>query len=71
MVVNKIESIGSKERKLLAESYPGIDFNTCYLFEHDRHPAGTGKVVGLMGGGGFLLLIGMAWIAAGVQSERR
>ncbi len=65
MVINKIESLGSDEKRLLSESYPGIDISRCYIVDHDRSPAGTGKVLGLLGGGGFLVLGGVAWLVAG------
>ncbi len=70
MIVNKIESLGREEKKHLSQGYPGIDFDTCYIFEHERAPASTGKVVGLIGGGGILLLVGMAWAAADMQKNQ-
>ncbi|HEU5119054.1 MAG TPA: hypothetical protein VFT74_20865, partial [Isosphaeraceae bacterium] len=70
MIVNKVESLGSEEKKHLTQGYPGIDFDKCYIFEHERHPAGTTQVVGMMGGGGFLFLIGLAWFTAGWQKNR-
>jgi hypothetical protein len=67
MIVNKIESLGREEKDLLRARYPSIDFDHCYIFEHDRSPASTAQVVGLMGGGGFLILLGMAWVAADMK----
>jgi hypothetical protein len=63
VVVNEIESLGSEEKKHLQESYPGIDFSRCWIVQHEREPAGAGKVLGLMGGGGTLFLAGLAWLA--------
>jgi hypothetical protein len=69
LVINKIESLGSDEKQKLAESYPGIDFSQCYIIEAGRKPMGIPQVLGLMGGGGALALVGLAWVAAGRQSS--
>ncbi|MBY0310437.1 MAG: hypothetical protein K2W85_00050 [Phycisphaerales bacterium] len=60
MVVNEIESLGSEEKKLLSESYPGIDFSRCWIVQVDRRPVGSGQVLGFMGGGGMLALLGLS-----------
>ncbi|MEX2216015.1 MAG: hypothetical protein WD768_18025 [Phycisphaeraceae bacterium] len=57
MVVNKIDTLGSEEKKLLASSYPGIDFDKCWIIEHGRKPAGMGKIAGFLGGGAGLILL--------------
>lgn len=59
LVINEIESLGSKERKLLTESYPGVDFDAVWILEHQRKPAGKGKTWGLLGGGTLLALVGL------------
>jgi hypothetical protein len=51
IVVNKIESLGSKEKDILKSSYAGIDFDKCWIVEHARTPAGTPQIMGMMGGG--------------------
>jgi hypothetical protein len=58
MIVNEISSLGSEEKKLLKESYPGADFDTCYIMEVGRKPATAGKMFGLGGGGLALMLVG-------------
>ena len=68
LIVNKIESIGSDERKILEESYPGIDFTRCYILDHDRKPASTLLVAGALGGGLALILGGVGWLVAGRRS---
>jgi len=60
MVVNKIESLGSEEKKKLSETYPGTDFSKCLIIEEGREPAGPGKLAALVGGGLLLLLVGGA-----------
>ena len=59
LITNEIESLGSEERKLLTESYPGIDFDAVWILEHERKPSGKGKTWGLLGGGTLLVLLGL------------
>ncbi len=58
MIINEITSLGSDEKKLLSEEYPGVDFEQCYIFEQGREPAGRFKMVALMFGGTLLSLAG-------------
>lgn len=60
MVINEIASLGSDTRRILSEQYPGVDFDTCYILEVGRKPAGSGKLVIMFGGGGALVLAGVA-----------
>ena len=60
LIVNEVESIGSKERKILSESYPGIDFSTCWILEEGRKPKSRGTAAGIMGAGGLGVLVGLA-----------
>jgi hypothetical protein len=59
MVTNRVQSLGSEEKKLLQEGYPGTDFNKCLIIEEGREPASAGFLV-LLFGGGLLLLAGGA-----------
>jgi hypothetical protein len=59
LVVNKISSLGSKERRILEKSYGGVNFDNVYILEHDRSPATVAKSVGMMGGGGALAVVGV------------
>jgi hypothetical protein len=59
MVINQVESISSKETELLRHSYPTTDFDTCWIVEAGREPAGTGKYLAFFGGGGLLVLAGL------------
>jgi hypothetical protein len=59
MVVNRIESLGSDERKELEKSPLGIDTARCLIIEHGRAPSGS-SVLLLMGGGTIALLAGGA-----------
>ena len=62
MIVNDIESLGSEERNLLTQGFPGTNWDRCYIFEVDREPAGAGKKAVLLIGGAILSLAGLAWI---------
>jgi hypothetical protein len=64
LVTNRIMSLGSKERKLLAESYPGTDFSRCIIFQEGRRPSSLTTVF-LMGGGVALCLAAGAGLIAG------
>ncbi|MCG3138202.1 MAG: hypothetical protein HJJLKODD_02063 [Phycisphaerae bacterium] len=59
MVVNEIESLDSKERRLLEESYPHVNFDRCWILHHGRQPSGSGKLVGMIGGGLALAGVGI------------
>lgn len=65
MIVNEIESLGSDEKRLLSKSYPGIDFDTCYIFEQGREPSSAGKMLAFIGGGVSLFLLGAGWFWLG------
>jgi hypothetical protein len=64
LVTNRIMSLGSEERKLLAGSYPGTDFSRCIIFQEGRQPASLTTVF-LLGGGSALCLAAGAGLIAG------
>jgi hypothetical protein len=57
MVVNRIESLGSDERKELEKSPLGIDTAHCLIIQHGRTPSGAGLIL-LMGAGTIVLVAG-------------
>ncbi|MDP7740886.1 MAG: hypothetical protein QGF67_05565 [Lentisphaeria bacterium] len=65
LVINKIKSLGSEEKRLLEESYPGVDFEACWIIEDKRRPPGMGKVAALGGGGIALLFAGLGALFLG------
>ena len=69
LVTNKIESLGAKEKKILEENYPGIDFTKCYIVDHERKPADASKLAAMIGGGALITLIGGGWTLAGMRSK--
>ena len=68
LVVNKIASLGSKERKILTQNYPKTDFDKVYILEHGRQPASAGKSYGMMGGGLVLATLGVLGFFRNKQS---
>ena len=61
LVINRIEELGSEEKEMLRQDYPGLDFNKCIILEEGRQPSEFIKVF-LMGGGGLALLFGGGWL---------
>ena len=59
VIVNKIESLGGEQKKILKESYPGVDVANVLILEHDRKPATAGKSFGFIGGGALLSCMGV------------
>ncbi len=55
-VVNSILSLDSKAQKLLRDSYPGTDFESCYILQEGRKPSSAAFVI-LMAVGGTLLTV--------------
>jgi hypothetical protein len=50
MVINQIESVGSKEKEVLQRDFPRTDWESCLILEVGRKPSGGGRV--------FIMLIG-------------
>lgn len=61
VVINEISSLDSETKKLLAESYPGTDLDSCWILEHDRSLPSAGTAIGAIGGGVLLLLFSL-WL---------
>ncbi|MCA9244277.1 MAG: hypothetical protein KDA32_10000 [Phycisphaerales bacterium] len=68
LVINEIEGLKGEERRMLVQSYPGIDFDECWLLEVDREPASMAKVAGFGGGGAALIALGLFLLVRGRQS---
>jgi hypothetical protein len=59
LVTNKIVSLGGQEKKLLEQNYPGTDFARCLIIQEGREPAGSTKLLLMLGGGSVLVLAGL------------
>jgi hypothetical protein len=68
MVVNKVSSLGSKQKQILADSYPGVNFDNVLILEHGRTPWGTGKSLGCIAGG---IALAVAGVGGMVVRRRR
>lgn len=69
LIVNEIESLGKEEEDLLRQSYPSANLKAVYVLEHNRHPAGIGKMFAFLAGGGLLVLIGVGIGIKGMSSS--
>jgi hypothetical protein len=72
LVVNKIESLGGEERRLLEQNYPGTNFERCLIIDHNRWPSTAAFRLWLLGGGLALLVAGAVFLVlAYTPSTRR
>jgi hypothetical protein len=71
MVINEIDSLGSKEKDHLTKSYPNTNFTRCWIVEPDREPAGPVKLMLFLGGGGGALAAGMLLIILNITRKKR
>ncbi len=71
LVTNNLMSIGSEEKKLLQQSYPGTDFAKCLIIQQGREPAGALQVWGMIGGGAVLAVIGLGCLVGGFVRWQR
>ena len=65
LIVNKIEKLDTKERRLLEMNYPNVDFNQCYILDHGRRIANPRTTLALLIGGGMLIAVGGIVLLAG------
>ena len=56
LVVSRVTSLDSDERRLLKESWPDVDFSKIVIIEEDRSPLPVTLTMAMMGGGGLLVL---------------
>lgn len=70
MVTNLIRSVGSEERKLLDESYPGTDWSKCIIIHEGRTPWNMSSILMMIGAGVVLALAGLGLLFAGWRSSR-
>lgn len=60
MILNKIDSLGSKERAALAADLPGADLDKLWLLEQGRLPESMAHAAAMLGVGVTILLGGGA-----------
>lgn len=59
LVINRIDSLGSEETKLLKESFPACDVDRVLILQEGRKPSSALAAFGMIGGGGLLSLLGL------------
>jgi hypothetical protein len=57
LVINRIAMLNSKEKELIAQNFPQLDFSKIYVVEAGRKPTSTSQAVSMMVGGLGLILI--------------
>jgi hypothetical protein len=70
LVTNLIDKLGYKEKQLLANRYPGTNFEKCIIFEEGREPASTMKVYLYWAIGGAIVLAGIGCFIYGFLPHR-
>ncbi|QDU90770.1 hypothetical protein Pla175_41830 [Pirellulimonas nuda] len=62
LVVSRIEGLGSDEKKLMSEGFPGLDLDDLLLLEAGRRPTSVAASSGMIAGGVALLVAGAVWM---------
>ena len=57
VIINEIDSLDGDTKKLLAESYPGVDLDACWILDHRRKATTTGFLSLGLGAGLVLLAV--------------
>jgi len=65
LVINRIASLDSEEKKLIKDSFPAVDLDNVLILQEGRKPASAAKWMGLTFGGGLLAMIGVALFFVG------
>ncbi len=69
LFINKISTLKEDEITLLRESYPGVNTDEILILEEDRKPMGPALYFGMLGGGGLIALVGVAWMVMGFSRK--
>ena len=59
--INKISSLGQKEKDLLLQGCPGIDLDKVLILEEGRTPSSAAAAYGAMIGGALISLLSILW----------
>ena len=70
MVTNEIQSLGSKEKSLLRQTYGGTDMDKWIIIEEGREPAGSNKLFLMGGGSGVLGVAGAVLLLLGLVRKK-
>lgn len=61
LVINRIESLGDDEKRLIRRRFPEIDFDKILIVEHGRKPSSPAVSVAFIAGGTLLVLMPVAF----------
>ena len=65
LVVNLIDGMDKEEERLIKQSFPKINMDEILIVEDGRSPTSMLKTLGMIGGGGFVSLLGLVWMFLG------
>jgi hypothetical protein len=71
LVVNDVRHLGSGERGLLKESYPGLRLDEVLIVEEGRRPKSLASCLMWMGGGGALVLLGLYLVFSAATGRKK
>jgi len=57
LVINRIETLGDDEKRLIRSEFPKIDFDKIFVLEQDRKPETAATSIGMMVAGGAVAVI--------------
>jgi len=60
LVINRIESLGDDEQRLIRQKFPKIDFDKVYIVEHGRKPSSATAAIAIIVVGAILVLMCVA-----------
>jgi len=59
LLINRIESLGEREERLIRMNFPQVDMEKVLILEEDRRPASALKWLGMVLGGPAMVLLGV------------
>lgn len=71
LVINRISDLGSEERGILEQSYPGVDFDHVWIIQEGRKPASGAKVAFMIGLGVLGCVIGLVLAVVQVGKQEK
>jgi len=69
LVVNRIGKLDKEEAKLVRGNFPKVDLEKILIVEAGRKPKSAMLTMGMMGGGGVLILVGLALLGGAFKKK--
>ena len=70
LVINRIESLGDDEKRLIRGKFPEIDFDKILIVERGRKPSSVALSIGIIAGGALLVLLPVAFFVRRLVGRR-